>query len=629
MNALVRDLLRQRLRTALTVSGIGLGILTLVVLGALGEHFRTMVDEAQTYTEGVVRLYTKTNDQGFNPGITPETVEQIRALPQVEDVCPNLQLWFDGFDLESSPLAFLKPKPFVMGLPAARMRDLRPSLELLGGRWLRQGDARHAVVVDWLAAKRGLAVGDTVRIRHMDYELVGIYRAPEAPLIPAGFAPYEILNADFLLPQVERAERFLGALLEQSPFLRGLLAQQGEAGLDLSALARRFVEQQQGLFRVYEVLPADRAQTMALAETLRDMVPELAVIDPERLAADMEDAIAMFLVITTVVTVISTVVGGLLIVNTMAMAVVERRSEIAVRVAMGATPSQVAGEFVIEAGMGHDRLTPVSPHPPTAAGLGGVRRADRRGGRRLARPARGARRPGDRVEGAVSDPRAVIACQALRKEYPGPSGPVVALDSVDLRVEPGETLAITGPSGCGKTTLLNLLGALDRPSAGTLEVCGELLGHLDATQRALFRRRRLGFVFQQYRLIPTLTALENVTLPLRYAGVPLPERRERASALLERVGLAGRADHLPSRLSGGEQQRVAVARALVSDPELILADEPTGNLDGETAQGIVDLLLSAAAGGTALVLVTHDPEVAGVMSRQVRLRSGRVDSADR
>ena len=217
-----------------------------------------------------------------------------------------------------------------------------------------------------------------------------------------------------------------------------------------------------------------------------------------------------------------------------------------------------------------------------------------------------------------------VRCVALRKTYPGPQGDVVALDSVDLEVYPGETLAITGPSGCGKTTLLNLLGALDRPTAGTLEVCSQSLSDLDPTQRALFRRQRLGFVFQQYRLIPTLTALENVTLPLRYAGVPAAERLARARPLLERVGLAGREDHLPSHLSGGEQQRVAVARALVGDPRLILADEPTGNLDGETAEGIVDLLHTASAAGAALVVVTHDPEVAAAMARQVRLRAGTV-----
>lgn len=344
--ALLRDLLRQRLRTALTVSGIGLGILTLVVLGALGEHFRTMVSEAQEYAGGVVRLFTKTNDAGENPGIAPEDLARVRALPRVEAVCPSLQLWFDGYDLESSPLGFLRPKPLVLGLPAAHMRALRPSLELLDGRWLQAGDTRHAVIVDWLAARRDLAVGDTVTIRNRDYALVGIYRGPEAPLIPAGFAPYEVLNADFLKPQQVQAEAFLGRVLAESPALAALVGD-----VDLSQLAERFVQQQEGLYRIYEVLPHDPAQTMPLAAELREVVPHLAVIDPERLAADMEEALAMFLVITTVVTALSTVVGGLLIVNTMAMAVVERRSEIAVRVALGATPRQVALEFVLEAGL--------------------------------------------------------------------------------------------------------------------------------------------------------------------------------------------------------------------------------------------------------------------------------------
>ncbi|HBP17958.1 MAG TPA: macrolide ABC transporter ATP-binding protein [Planctomycetes bacterium] len=218
----------------------------------------------------------------------------------------------------------------------------------------------------------------------------------------------------------------------------------------------------------------------------------------------------------------------------------------------------------------------------------------------------------------------MIECVGLLKRYESASGAVEALRGLDLSVRCGELVAITGPSGCGKTTLLNLLGALDHPSGGTLRVAGREVPRTPR-ERALFRRGTVSFVFQQFHLVPTLTAAENVSLPLRFAGVPRAERRCRAAALLERVGLAARREHFPRLLSGGEQQRVAVARALASGAGLLLADEPTGNLDGETASAIVTLLREAVAEGKTLVLVTHDPEVAALADRAVRLRDGRVE----
>jgi putative ABC transport system ATP-binding protein len=220
----------------------------------------------------------------------------------------------------------------------------------------------------------------------------------------------------------------------------------------------------------------------------------------------------------------------------------------------------------------------------------------------------------------MSDP--AIHCRGLFKHYPTKSGTVEALRGLDLRVEPGEFLAIMGPSGCGKTTLLNLLGALDSPSGGKIEVLGTDLTRLSARERALYRRSTVGFVFQQFHLIPTLTALENVALPLRYAGVARGERRKAAQALLDRVGLASRLEHFPALLSGGEQQRVALARSLIGGSRLLLADEPTGNLDGETARQIVGLLDEPRATGVTIVMVTHDPEAASLASRRIRLRDG-------
>ncbi len=229
----------------------------------------------------------------------------------------------------------------------------------------------------------------------------------------------------------------------------------------------------------------------------------------------------------------------------------------------------------------------------------------------------------------MTGPELVIECRSLEKRYAptGESAEVYALRGVDLVVGPAEAVAITGPSGCGKTTLLNILGALDRPTGGVARVLGRDLTPLGPRERALYRRASVGFVFQQFHLVPTLTALENVGLPLRYAGVAAPARDARARALLERVGLGPRAGHLPALLSGGEQQRVALARALVGGARLLLADEPTGNLDRETAAQITGLLREVVdKEGVTLVLVTHDEALAASLPRRVRLRDGRVET---
>lgn len=354
MTGLLRDLRRQRLRTSLTVSGVALGMLTLVVLGALGEHFRALVQEAKAYTSGVVRLFTKTNAQGINPGITEEALARVAALPQVAVISPTLVLYLDGFDLEADPLSFATPKPLVEGLAPEHTATLRGAMPLLDGRWLAAGDERHAMVAHWLALRRELAVGDEMQIRRKPYRIVGIFDAPDAPMVPAAIVPYGLLNHDLITPEAERAERALGELLAAYPLLSRAAGGQGAGGKTaLEGMARRFVEAQEALFRVYEVVPHDRTPegTRALAAALRETVPDLAVIDPDRVEEQMERAVAMFLIISLIVTVLSTVVGGLLIVNTMAMAVLERRREIGIKSAVGATPAQVAAEFVAEAGL--------------------------------------------------------------------------------------------------------------------------------------------------------------------------------------------------------------------------------------------------------------------------------------
>lgn len=220
----------------------------------------------------------------------------------------------------------------------------------------------------------------------------------------------------------------------------------------------------------------------------------------------------------------------------------------------------------------------------------------------------------------------VLELRKLTRHYPTPAGPVVAVHEMDLVVPPGDFIALLGPSGCGKSSLLNLLGCLDRPSSGTLLIDGVDVSQLDDDELARLRNRKIGFVFQHYHLLPRMSAVRNVELPMMYAGIPPEERRSRAVAGLERVNLAHRLDHTPSMLSGGESQRVAIARALAMNPSLVLADEPTGNLDTRTGEEILRLFESIHRDGTTLVMVTHSPEMAARARRILRLRDGRIES---
>jgi putative ABC transport system ATP-binding protein len=219
----------------------------------------------------------------------------------------------------------------------------------------------------------------------------------------------------------------------------------------------------------------------------------------------------------------------------------------------------------------------------------------------------------------------MISLQDLSKTYETPAGAFNALRNIDLEITNGEFVAIVGKSGSGKSTLLNMIGGIDRPSSGSLSVGGANIQSLSHNELASWRGRGVGFVFQFFQLLPTLTVAENVMLPMDFAGMlPHNARRARAEQLLERVGVADQADKLPSALSGGQQQRVAIARALANDPPLILADEPTGNLDSETSAAIFTLFGQLAADGKTLLVVTHDPAAAMVVSRTVTIVDGRV-----
>jgi putative ABC transport system ATP-binding protein len=222
---------------------------------------------------------------------------------------------------------------------------------------------------------------------------------------------------------------------------------------------------------------------------------------------------------------------------------------------------------------------------------------------------------------------ALVEARGIVKEFPMPAGPVTALREVSLAVAAGEYLAVCGPSGCGKSTLLHILGCVDTPTRGQLLFDGSDVGARSDAQRSELRLLRIGFVFQRFFLLPMLTALENVELPQAEAGVARGERRRRSRELLEYVGLGQRAEHRPSQLSGGEMQRVAVARALANRPRLLLADEPTGELDQKTGEQIAALLDRVHADGTAVVVVTHDPAIAARAPRTVFMRDGRIEDA--
>lgn len=217
----------------------------------------------------------------------------------------------------------------------------------------------------------------------------------------------------------------------------------------------------------------------------------------------------------------------------------------------------------------------------------------------------------------------LIELRDLTRSFPGPPE-VQALKAVNLSIEPGDYVSIVGPSGSGKSTMLNILGLLDRPTVGEYRIDGVVTGLLSEDERARVRAQRIGFVFQSFHLMPRRTVLDNVLMPMLYSGIPREQREDRARQTLERVGLGHRIGFLPTTLSGGERQRVAVARAVVSTPRILLADEPTGNLDQATSGEVLSLFDDLREDGLTLIVITHDPDVAARAERRVRITDGRV-----
>ena len=225
---------------------------------------------------------------------------------------------------------------------------------------------------------------------------------------------------------------------------------------------------------------------------------------------------------------------------------------------------------------------------------------------------------------ATNESSALISLKGISKVFLTDEVETHALADVHFEIQKGEYVAISGPSGCGKTTLLSILGLLDTPSGGTYTLAGESVASLSPVDRARVRNRQIGFIFQAFNLIGDLSVAENVEVPLTYRGMPANERRERVAAALERVGMSHRAKHFPAQLSGGQQQRVAVARAVAGDPAILLADEPTGNLDSKNGEAVMDLLRELNANGATICMVTHDTRYVEHADREVQLFDGRV-----
>jgi putative ABC transport system ATP-binding protein len=363
----------------------------------------------------------------------------------------------------------------------------------------------------------------------------------------------------------------------------------------------------------------------AAVAAIAKLRPDLhAFSNAELVQAFNENGFAYFRQISLVLSVTTALFTFMLVGVLLTVSANQRLGEIAALRAIGIARRRVAAMLLWESALlvGVGGLLALPLGGALAVVLDGILR-DGAGGCGLSDAA--GNDPSDRAHAAPRGGRMIIDARALRRVFPMPAGPVEAVRDVSIQVAPGAYMAISGPSGCGKSTLLQLLGCVDVPTSGSLAFEGRDVGGLNEDERSRIRLRRVGFVFQRFFLLPMLTAWENIELPQSEAGVPAADRRARTRELLEYVGLADRADHLPSQLSGGEMQRIAVARALANRPALLLADEPTGELDEQTGEHVADLFDRVNRDGTAIVLVTHNAALAGRASQRLTMRSGAIE----
>lgn len=331
----VRNLLRSKSRTALTTAGVAIGIFSLTVMGALTERLQRMVADAEEYVGSAVFLSTKTNAEGINPGITEADLAHIRALPGVRAVHPQLAIMLDGWDPSAYTFSLGTTQPIVLGEDPAVLADFHPGLTLREGRWLRPGDSFHVLVSGRIARKRGWRIGGRIPVRHRDYEVVGLFDAPDVPWIPDAVVPYDRLRDDYQQPTRERLKKVLRPLFQAVPQLE----QQADALADE-------LENSYYLYKVQPVRPQDSEE---IARRIDQELPALAVMPPSKLIGQAREALGIFTWIMLAVGTVSSLVAGLLIANTMVVAVLERRREIGIKMAVGASPAQIAGEFLAEA----------------------------------------------------------------------------------------------------------------------------------------------------------------------------------------------------------------------------------------------------------------------------------------
>lgn len=336
---IINDIFRSKVRSFLTILGVAIGIYAMVVMGALAENLNNMVDSAKNYMGGVIHVVTKTNKKGQNPGVSAETLKKIRSIPEVKSLSPFLILLLDGFDLEKRPLTFFTPQFTVGGIENLEiLKSGRQRIKLLQGRWLNEKDTYQALVNQRLFRKRNLKLGGFVTIRKKKYTVVGLISLPNIPAAPDAFIPYERLKEDFQEPSTEYAQKLIEKYLPKGTPLM----------FDTTRLAKQIVGGLHGRYYPYYAIPWEGVDPEVVVEKIHKIAPEVAAIPPKKLIQEVENAMMLFTLIMLCIGFISSVVAGLLIINTLVMSILERKKEIGIKMAIGASKAQIIGEFIGE-----------------------------------------------------------------------------------------------------------------------------------------------------------------------------------------------------------------------------------------------------------------------------------------